>query len=804
MQNAASIKRVIEIIAESLKQDQMIVVVSALKGTTEALIQAGMQASQGNDRYKETLATIESRHLETVKQLLPVIHQSSALSLVKKTCNEIEDIANGIFSLEEFSLRTRDKLTGFGEILSSQILCAAFTASGISARWKDARELIVTDANHTQAAVLFAPTQEKITAFLQHNTAALTILPGFIAASECGVTTTLGRNSSDYSSAIIAAAADASALEIWTDVSGMMTADPRYVQHAHTITHICYEDAMELSHFGAKVIYPPTLQPVLQKGIPTHIKNTFAPGDEGTLIHSGSSDGNNIIKGISSIDDIALLSLEGSGMIGVPGFSRRLFEALNNEAVNVILITQGSSEHSICVAIDANRAEAAKSAADKAFSFEIAIGKVNHITVEKGLSILALVGEKMKSRHGVSGKMFGSLGRNAVNIRAIAQGSSERNISAVIASSDVKKALNVLHEEFFETSYKQINLYISGVGNVGGRLIEQLKTQQEFLKQHLNIQLRIAGIANSKRAIIDDRGIDLQTWEESLQAAPDTDIQGFTDAIIARNLRNSVFADVTASDAVAKAYDKLLQRSISVVACNKIAASSEYEYYTLLKHSARSCNAAYLFETNVGAGLPIIGTLNDLTRSGDKLIRAEAVLSGTLNFVFNNYDGKCSFAQVVKQAQNEGYTEPDPRLDLSGRDVMRKILILAREAGHRMELSDIENNSFMPESCMQGSVEDFYKNMEREEAHFKNLYDQAVFENCKLKFVARLEDGKASVGLQHISSGNDLYHLYGKDNIVLFFTERYRDQPLVIKGAGAGAEVTASGVFADILRAVVQ
>jgi len=558
---------------------------------------------------------------------------------------------------------------------------------------------------------------------------------------------------------------------------------------------------MELSHFGAKVIYPPTIQPVMNKNIPVWIKNTFAPEDAGTLIESVATKNGNIVRGISSINNIALLSLEGSGMIGIPGFSKRLFEALSNEKINVILITQSSSEHSICVGIESANAEKAKTAVDAAFSNEIALQKVEPLKVESGLSIVALVGENMKSHPGISGRMFSAMGRNGVNIRAIAQGSSEKNISAVISTKDVKKAINVLHEEFFETTFKQVNLFIVGTGNVGKKLLGQLKQQLEFLQKHLKLQVNIAGLSNSRKMLINENGIILDTWEADLLNGQPADLQSFIGEIIERNLRNSVFVDITANDKVAGIYDQLLKKSISVVACNKVAASSSYKNYKKLKDLAREFNCHFLFETNVGAGLPVIGTLNDLLKSGDSVHRIEAVLSGTLNFVFNNYDGKRNFSYVVRQAQDEGYTEPDPRLDLGGTDVMRKILILARESGEKIEMDEIKNNSFMPASCMQGTVEDFYNAMGKEEAHFKKIFEEADIEGCKLKFVASFNDGKASVGLQHIDPKHDLYHLYGKDNVVLFYTDRYKDQPLVVKGAGAGAEVTASGVFADILRA---
>jgi aspartokinase/homoserine dehydrogenase 1 len=488
-------------------------------------------------------------------------------------------------------------------------------------------------------------------------------------------------------------------------------------------------------------------------------------------------------------------------MVGIPGFSKRLFEALSNEKINVILITQGSSEHSICVGISQSNADYAKQAVDRAFDHEIKTGKVEPLFVERELAIIALVGDNMKSHPGISGKMFGALGRNGVNVRAIAQGSSERNISAVVAAADVRKAINILHEEFFETTYKQLNLFIAGAGNVGSRLLEQLRQQQHYLQDHLRLQVRVIGLANSKQMCFADEGIPLKAWKQQLQQGESMRLDAFIRIMQSKNLRNSVFADITANTQVAQCYDQLLQKSISVVACNKIASSSGFDYYKKLKNLAREYNSLFLFETNVGAGLPVIGTLNDLLRSGDKVNKIQAVLSGTLNFVFNHYTAERSFAQVVRQAQQEGYTEPDPRLDLSGTDVMRKIMILAREAGEKMEMEEIDNKSFMPESCMHGTVDDFYEAMEREEAHFKKLYQAAVRAGKKLKFVANYENGKARVGLEHVDPAQDFYHLYGKDNIVLFYTDRYPEQPLVVKGAGAGAEVTASGVFADIMRA---
>ena len=800
VKNATNISKVIAIVQEKIKTDKTIVVVSALGGITDMLLLCSKMAAENDEDYKEKLKEVELRHLQTAKELIPITQQSAVLSLLKTLCNEIEDICNGIFLLKELSDRTKDRIVCYGEILSSQIIAAKLKSEIGYCEWKDSRELITTNSNFGAAAVNFSITDKKIANYFSASASNLFMMPGFVSRDTDGIDTTLGRGGSDYTAAIIAAAVNAHLLEIWTDVSGMMTADPRIVSNVKIIPQISYQEAMELSHFGAKVIYPPTIQPVSNKGIPTWIKNTFAPDDYGTVIQNEAPKNGNSISGISSINNISLLSLEGSGMVGIPGFSKRLFEALASKKINVILITQGSSEHSICVGIDAVNATAAQKSIDEVFAYEIETKKVDPIVVENDLAIIALVGDNMKSHPGISGKMFGNLGKNGVNVRAIAQGSSERNISAVIAMQDVKKAINVLHEEFFETVNKEINLFIAGVGNVGGKLMAQIQQQATYLLKNLRLKINVVGIANSKKMLVIEQGIDLNNWKALLDAAEPMDMETYVKLVQDKNLRNAVFADVTANDQIATMYDKLLQKSISVVACNKVACSSNYEYYRKLKNLSAEFNAQFLFETNVGASLPVISTLNDLIRSGDKVNRMEAVLSGTLNFVFNNYDGKKSFASVVKQAQDEGYTEPDPRLDLSGKDVMRKIMILAREAGEIIEMEDISNNSFMPAACMVGTVDDFYKSMEVHEAHFKNIFEEAAKTSNKLKFVASFKDGKAAVGLQHINPQHDFYHLYGKDNIVLFYTDRYVEQPLVIKGAGAGADVTASGVFADIIR----
>ncbi len=800
MANADHIQKVIGVLLNQSSSDRLLVVVSAMSGVTDHLLKMASMAANADELYTKEAEAFTLQHLSVVRDLLPIQQQSAVLSKIKQYCNELDGLLDGVYRLKELSLRTQDKIVSFGELLSSIILSAKIQSLELDQQWIDSRELIITDAQHANANVDFVLTNEKVQHHFNTHIHQFYVAPGFIASSISGQTTTLGRGGSDYSAAIYAAALGADVLEIWTDVSGMMTADPRLVTNAKPIAQISYQEAMELSHFGAKIIYPPTIQPVMHKRIPVWLKNTFEPTAHGTLIENYTITSEDFIRGISSINSISLLSLEGSGMVGIPGFSKRLFEALANEKINVILITQSSSEHSICVAVNEADTLKAKRAIDAAFHIEIISGKVDPLVIETNLSILALVGEQMKSHPGISGKMFGSLGRNGINVRAIAQGSSEKNISAVIASKDVKKAINVLHETFFETSYKQLNVFVAGAGNVGSKLLDQIKQQQSILRDQLNLQIRVVGIANSKKILIDENGIDLESWESQLSHAPNAAIEDFVSLIKEKNLRNSVFVDVTASEKVASVYESLLSKSISIVACNKIACSSSFAAYQQLKSLAKSYNALFLFETNVGAGLPIIGTLNDLLRSGDQIQRVQAVLSGTLNYVFNHYDTSVPFASIVKKAQDEGYTEPDPRLDLGGTDVMRKIMILAREIGQSLEMKDIINHSFLPESCFHGTVEDFYEEMLQQESHFQMLYRAAAAENCKLKFIATYENGKAMVGLEKVPPESDFFHLYGKDNLVLFHTSRYQHQPLVIKGAGAGSEVTASGVFADIIR----
>lgn len=801
--SADNIRKVIDIVRKARAANPTIVVVSALGGTTDALISVGRDAAAGLESFRPTLRQLEARHLSAAEALLPDASQQMEIQpWLTAQFAELALLADGIFALGELSPRTLDRLMSYGELLSSRLVVAAFAARGQAATWADSRQLIRTDSRFGAAQVNEAATEALVTDFQLKNSGNLWVAPGFIAADAEGNTTTLGRGGSDYTAAVLAATLGAAKLEIWTDVSGMLTADPRLVRSARPIPRISYEEAMELSHFGAKVLYAPTVQPVRRAGIPLWIKNTFAPQDAGTLVEVAPPPSPGVVRGLSSIGSLALLNLEGSGMVGVPGFAARLFAALARARINVVLITQSSSEHSICVGVHEADVPAAQLVVDEEFAGEIATGRLDPLRPETGLAIVALVGENMRNHPGISGRLFGALGHNGVNIRAIAQGASERNISTVIRAIDVRKAINVLHEEFFEATYKQVNLFVLGPGNVGGKLLGQLAQQQEYLRDKLGLDLRVVAIANSRHCLVSEEGgLDLSHWPAELDEAPRLSLDEFTDLIISRNLRNSIFVDVTANPAAAGQYAPLLARSVAVVACNKVAASSAYAAYRHLKQLARDFNTKYLFETNVGAALPVIGTLGDLTRSGDVVRRMQAVLSGTLNFVFNNYDGSRPFAEVVRQAQAEGYTEPDPRLDLNGSDVARKILILAREAGQALEMSDVANESFLPPSCLEGDVAAFYEQLAAHELHFRALYEAAASQGQRLKFVAQYDNGKAAVGLQQVAPGHDLYELRGKDNVVLFYTDRYPEQPLAVKGAGAGAEVTASGVFADIIRA---
>ncbi|AOW19847.1 bifunctional aspartate kinase/homoserine dehydrogenase I [Urechidicola croceus] len=800
--NADNIKKVIDIAKKSSKNNPIIVVVSALGGTTDILLQAGIKAEKKDNKYLSEIESLENRHIFTVQELIKDSHQDEVISQVRTYFNQLVNILEGIYLINEFSNKTKDKIASFGEILSSYIISEAMKSQGVDAILKNAQELIITDESYTNAKVDFKVTEKNIQDFYAKNESPIVVVPGFVASTSKGENSTLGRGGSDYTASIFAKALNVTELEIWTDVSGMFTANPKLVKQAKPIKHISYQEAMELSHFGAKVLFPPTIQPVLEQKIPIRIKNTFDPGAEGTLITQNTNGNTSPAKGISHIENISLLTVEGSGMIGVPGFTKRILGTLSDANINVSLVTQSSSEHFLCMGIDSKDVTLAEKLFNKAFKYEMSQGIMDPLIIENNLAIIALVGDNMKSHQGISGKMFSTLGSNNVNIRAIAQGASEKNITAVIERKDAVKALNTLHNAFFEGDIKQLNLFVVGVGNVGGKLLEQIHMQQQYLIDEQHLDVRVIAVTNSKKMHFDTEGINLDNWKESLKEKGDKlDLEKFFKNVKSLNYRNSIFVDNTANAKISTLYADYLKNSIAVVTCNKIACSSEYENYQNLKFLARKYDAPFLFETNVGAGLPIIDTLKNLIMSGDKVTKIQAVLSGSLNFIFNEFNSQTSFHDVVVEAGVQGFTEPDPRIDLSGVDVMRKILILARESGNVMELDDIKNESFLPQSSLDAdSVADFMATLEPEATHFKAISEAAEKENCRLKYVAEFDNGKAKVGLQHIPSDHPFYNLDGSDNIVLFFTERYSQQPLIIKGAGAGAAVTASGLFADIIR----
>ena len=797
--NSSSIANVMSIVQQ---EEQCTVVVSALGGVTDLLLQAMEEAAQNNENYTTVFPLLEERHLEIIKGFIPAKSQSGLISFVKVELNRLETLLEGVAMLQEITPKAADKVASFGEHLSSTIIAAVFRENNIDVRLFDGRDLIETNVQNNRQVIHWENTAKKVKSLYASSTAKVTLVPGFIAKNSKGEDTTLGRGGSDFTAAILANILEASSLEIWTDVSGMFTAHPKIVAQASPIAELSYLEAMELSHFGAKVIYPPTLQPLVEKNIPVYIKNTFATQDKGTIISQAKNTVNGeVVKGISHIDNVSLVSLEGSGMVGIPGFSKRLFEALSVKKINVIMITQASSEHSICIGLRSEDANCAKEIIDEEFAFEITLNKVEPALVENDMVNVAMVGDNMKNHQGISGKMFSTLGMNNVNIRAIAQGASERNISIIIAKKDTRKALNCLHEAFFEENIKQLNLFVIGVGNVGSKLMEQIHQQQQYLQDILQLRIRVIAMANSRRMVLSDTGIDLSNWKDALAKGEKSDVDTFFAHAKKLNLRNSIFVDNTANEDIATEYQRYLENNIGVVTCNKIACADQLSNYQILKKTSRKYSSPFLFETNVGAGLPVIDTLSNLIASGDRIHKIQAVLSGSLNFVFNNFLENDTFKKVVIQAQKEGYTEPDPKIDLSGVDVARKILILARESGLGIELEDIVNTPFLPKECLDTPDNaSFFDSLDTHNAHFNVLLENAKAKNARLKYVAQLENGQASVGLQEIPQGHDFYNLEGSDNIILFYTDRYRDQPLIVKGAGAGAEVTASGIFGDIIR----
>jgi len=790
--SAANIKKVKSIVNN--QPDDVIVVVSAMGGVTDLILTAAKKASSHTGDFHAELAQIRKKHDETILELFN--GSGSIKHLVEELLDELEQILTGITLVGELTLKTLDRIAGIGERISSHIVAELVEAKRI-----DSSELIQTDSNFGKASVNFESTNKKIQeAFNAFEGVA--VIPGFISKNNLGEYTTLGRGGSDFTAAIVAAALEANVLEVWTDVNGFMTADPRVISKAYTIPELTYSEAMELSHFGAKVIYPPTILPVYQKGIPIQIKNTFSPESSGTRItKTDKGSFGRLIKGISSISGITLVTLQGIGMVGVTGISMRLFSALASENINVILISQASSENSISVAIDDHSVERAEGAIREEFEKEIRKGQINKIELESDLSIVAIVGENMKHTTGIAGKLFSTIGKSGVNIIAIAQGASELNISWVVKNEELRKTLNVVHESFFLSENVELNIFLMGIGTVGSHLLMQLEKQQDKLLKEKHLKLKLTGVANSKKMLFVREGIKIQSYREELNGSDKTSsLEGFFKEMQNMNIYNSVFVDCTASENVARFYKQILDSNISVVTANKVAASSDYDLYFELKQIAKRKGVKFLFETNVGAGLPIINTLNDLVNSGDKILRIEAVLSGTLNFIFNTISTEIPFSRTVQMAKEQGYSEPDPRVDLSGVDVARKILILARESGYRIEMNDIRMNRFIPDSWFAGSLEEFWKNLSSLDEEFETKRNQLEKENKKWRFVARFENNKAEVGLKEVDSTHPFYDLEGSNNLVMYTTERYQEFPMLIKGYGAGASVTAAGVFADLIK----
>jgi len=793
------VNHVISILQPYLKGSAA-VVFSAFGGVTDQLIQTSELALRGDASYREKLAALETRHLDAVRALISIQKQSSILAQVKIKINELEDVLHGVFLVKERTLRTLDYIMSFGERLSAYIIAEVMKDRGFDVAYLDARNVVRTDDQFGHARVDFEVTNKLISDHFK-NHSSVQIITGFIATSTSGETTTLGRSGSDFTAAIFAGALHASSLEIWTDVDGMMTADPRLVSKAFTVPEMSYEEAMELSHFGAKVIFPSTMQPAMVNQIPIWIKNTFNPSFDGTCIHSDAKNGK-LIKGISSMNNISLLNVQGSGLLGVVGMSMRLFSALGRNKINVILISQASSEHSICIAVESRQASEARQAIEKEFVHELRNDEIDEVSVQSSLSIVAVVGDGMKHSPGTSGRMFSTLGRSGINVFAIAQGSSERNISAVIRQEDVAKALNTLHESFFLSDRKMLHVFLAGTGLIGNTLLQMMHEQFDRLADLNRLEVRVVGMANSKKMLFDRHGLPPNSALDKMKGEGEPMVlEEFVDKMKQLNLPNSIFVDCTSSEEVTAHYERILDASISIVTPNKKANSGSYEKYERLKRTAFKRGVRFFYETNVGAGLPVINTLNDLLLSGDKIISIEAVLSGTLNFIFSSFEPGMKFSDVVKEAKAKGYTEPDPRDDLSGLDVARKILILSREVGLPLELSDVSIENLVPEDCRAvESVSDFFTCLQKHDQHYEKLASEAQSRGEKLRYKAVLQDGKVTVGLDAVDAQHPFYALKGSDNIILLKSERYHERPMVIRGPGAGATVTAAGVFADIIR----
>lgn len=803
VKDANNIKKVIAILKSQYeKKTSYTVVVSAFGGVTDLLIEMSQLASKGKEDYKALLDVFGQRTIKIINDLLTGDRKKAVSKSIEENQTVLENLLHGIFLVREASPRTMDYVLSFGERTSAYVISHACEEQGIKAEYLDARKIIKTNKNFGKAKVSIGLTYQKTKEHYQ-NKDKLQIVTGFISSDVGGLTTTLGRGGSDYTASLLSAALDAELLDIWTDVDGILTSDPRKVKKAFTVKQLSYNEAMELSHFGAKVIYPPTILPALDKGIPIYIKNTFNPEFEGTKISDKEANKDTSqVTGISALKNVALLRLQGGGMVGIPGISSRLFGALAREHINVILITQSSSEYSISFSIESSNIGLAKRAIKEEFEKEFSSGSIQEISVEEDLSILAIVSEKMRNQPGVAGKLFCSLGKEGINVIAIAQGSSELNISFVISSHDEKKALNLIHDAFFLSKATTINIFSAGAGLIGKTLFKQIHKAHQSVYSNKKLDLKLIGLANSKKMVFNAEGIALAEWSDELSnSESNSDIDGFIKQMIDLNLPNSVFIDNTANKDLPKQYLKILENNVSIVTPNKVASSSSFDYYQQLKEKAKSKNVHFLYETNVGAGLPIISTISQMTSSGDRIIKLEAVLSGSISYIFNTYDGSLPFSEVVLQAKEKGYTEPDPRDDLSGLDVIRKITILARETGLNIETKDVSISPILNEACLNAaSIENFFVELKKMDAYFEEKYKTAESKGKKLRFIAKMEDNKCSVGIESVSSASSFYNLAGSDNMVVIFSQRYHERPLVVKGPGAGADVTAAGVFSEILQ----
>ena len=787
------LKRIVE---KEAKKQPVIVVVSALGGITDKLLATAQMALKGDERYKAEFDEMVKRHHKMIDTVInDTKRREDVFNAVDALFDQLKSIYYGVYLIHDLSKKTQDAVVSYGERLSSNIVAALIK----NAKLFDARDFIQTEYKGCKHVL-----DSELTSRLVIGTFAelprISVVPGFISRDKnTGETTNLGRGGSDYTAAIIAAALDAEVLEIWTDVDGFMTADPRVIRTAYTISELSYKEAMELCNFGAKVIYPPTIYPVCVKNIPIKEKNTFNPNATSTIIKEKTDNDQRAIKGISSISDTTLITVTGLSMVGVIGVNRRIFTALADNGISVFLVSQASSENSTSIGVKDTDAAEAVSVLNEEFSKEIETGAMFPMHAESGLATIAIVGENMKHTPGIAGKLFGTLGRSGISVIACAQGASETNISFVINGMYLRKSLNVLHDSFFLSEYNVLNLFICGVGTVGNKLIEQIKSQYEELKQNRRLKLNVVGIASSHNAIFNRDGLDLDNYRELLKQSEASDTARLRREVIGMNIFNSVFVDCTASHEVSALYQDFLEHNISVIAANKIAASSDYGSYIKLKRTALARGVKFRFETNVGAGLPIIGTINDLRNSGDKILKIEAVLSGTLNFIFNELSESVTFSEAVRRAKEQGYSEPDPRIDLSGTDVIRKLIILTREAGYKIEQEDVKKHLFVPDDYFKGSIEDFWAKLPQLDDDFETRRKHLEEQDSRWRFVAKMEMGKASESLQEVSKGHPFYTLEGSNNIVMLTTERYKEYPMLIQGYGAGASVTAAGVFANIM-----